>query len=612
MSFYESIKAMIRTDVASSELSHIDETCLQEVLKDIFENPIDDIEEYARGLEIKESSIRNQNKELASKNYASFLSKAKTIRKMLKEVDEMSEAVSLISTNASDISSDINSILEETRRIHLEFKEIRFCRENENTIYDLLDLPQLMSISIRNGYYDDAMDIMIYVLSFKNNGILRNHSVPLLESLVEKIEVLAGQLFTKMLENLRLQIDLPTSMKIILSLQKMKILDTNEIKFAFLVNRSDMLHKTNSPENVTYEAVIDKLETFRIALLDIVSQFKTVCHRDLLNPAIASTIDPLNLTVDGFKRLSSILPDEEHCKIFNEWLIFHLDYSLSSVDHFLKNLILDISSESFNEEQISNAFSTLKSLQNHCLHFANAFTRIGYDLRPIVVSKIREATYKVVKSSLQKCSSLSESAFADQVWSVEKYDLEQPVKEEPLEAMLQELADFPPIQKTGNSIIAFINSYALIGIISSDLRILRLFLETLTEISQHLVAKYQVHTGNKNIEIISWRNNSKRLAQLYSQCLIPFLVQRFVTLFLREGFNETIELTLQDMLALGEGNRFRIPRPNLDLYLCQHVCKPLNAIFSSATSGWVRNCHHFRSKEEQLISTDNEETDINL
>lgn len=119
--------------------------------------------------------------------------------------------------------------------IHLSpdrWKEASKLLAKHTTITEILEVPSLIESAIKNGSYDDALKLHLFIKKLASSKYLND--IPILKQLTYQCENLIATLASKLLRDLRSNLQLPLCLKIVSQLRKLDLFSETEIRIKFL------------------------------------------------------------------------------------------------------------------------------------------------------------------------------------------------------------------------------------------------------------------------------------------------------------------------------------------------------------------------------------------
>jgi hypothetical protein len=229
-----------------------------------------------------------------------------------------------------------------TAEIQSARKRAVLLQEHEDKLLDVLEIPQLMETCVRNGYYQEALELSSHV-----SNLREKHHAIIVDDVADEANGILQLMTAQLLGVLREPVKLPALIKAVGYLRKLQDLDDVQLGLAFLSSR---LHnyrarlvdiEKDRGEPVRY--LRQYIDLFREHVFDIISQYTTI-FSGMTGDQLATFV---NLCVDDLVQLvhryipriasdsaamSSILVQLGYCSL--SFARAGLDFSSLLVDPF--------------------------------------------------------------------------------------------------------------------------------------------------------------------------------------------------------------------------------------------------------------------------------------
>ncbi|NXX85166.1 COG8 protein, partial [Urocolius indicus] len=302
-------------------------------------------------------------------------------------------------------------------------------------ILEILEIPQLMDTCVRNGYYEEALELAAYVRRLE-----RKHSaVPVIQGIVREVRQSAQLMLNQLIQQLRGNVQLPACLRVIGFLRRMDALSEAELRLRFLQARDAWLRSVLAavPDRDPYFHVTKTVEACRVHLFDVVTQYR----------AIFSDEEPVAAVGGGGGG-----------QALGEGAIFH-GWLLQKLCEFLQALERDVR---------RGAGGRLDALLGQCMYFGLSFGRVGADFRgqlgPLF-GRAAAATFRAAlgeavlafRRDMDSYTLLSAPAVLGGSVAAAPAPVEQPGTLQPPMALL----DFPPLACFLNGVLSAFNDLRL-------------------------------------------------------------------------------------------------------------------------------------------------------
>ncbi|XP_021915362.1 conserved oligomeric Golgi complex subunit 8 isoform X2 [Zootermopsis nevadensis] len=318
----------------------------------------------------EKSSVLEQTQQLAFANYKTFIQTAECSREIFKQFNNTEQNLeSLLKKlpefsqrcqDFSKASSDINT--------HRRLNSLTLTRNAQ--LLEILELPQLMDTCIRNGNYEEALELAAYVRRLgKKHG-----QIQIIASIVKDVETAWLSMLHQLLAQLRTDLQLPRCLQVVGYLRRMELFSEAELRLKFLQARDTWLQNLLSaiPKEDANHHLSKTIELSRIHLFSIVTQYRAIFSDD--EPILP-------------------LPKDQN---INETAIFY-SWITEKVSQFLTTLEQDLN---------RGVGNSLDSVIGQCMYFGLSFSRVGADFRgliaPIFIGTISQNFEHAVRKASKK------------------------------------------------------------------------------------------------------------------------------------------------------------------------------------------------------------------
>ncbi|XP_064554152.1 conserved oligomeric Golgi complex subunit 8 [Drosophila montana] len=315
--------------------------------------------------------ILEQTQELAISNYKTFITTAENSRSIFHEFQKAEEQVDTLIDKLPTFSAKCQEFLQKSAEL-TEQRRLNSTTLHKNAqLLEILELPQLMERCIREGRYEEALELASYV---QRLGQHQGQTIPVVNSIVRSVEALWHTMLVQLVAQMRMELQLPKCLQIVGYLRRMQAFGDNELKLKFLQARDawltsclDAIPKTDAQQHLT-----KTIEITRINLFNIITQYRAIFPEG--EHASKSA---------GLKQLHGVSCNG--LRLFEAWL--H-----NKINAFLLTL----------EEDLQRGINSIETVLGQCMYFGLSFSRIGADFRALIAPIFVRVVRNKFESSIIK------------------------------------------------------------------------------------------------------------------------------------------------------------------------------------------------------------------
>eukprot|EP00058_Branchiostoma_floridae_P024958 XP_002610448.1 hypothetical protein BRAFLDRAFT_124264 [Branchiostoma floridae] len=375
-------------------------------------------------------------------------------------------------------------------------------------LLEILEMPQLMDTCVRNGYYEEALELAAHVSRLEK----KHSNIPVIMDIVREVSTSTALMLSQLIQQLRTNIQLPACLKIIGYLRRMGAFSEVELRIKFLQARDTWFKGILQaiPRDDPYHHITKVIEASRVHLFDIMTQYR----------AIFSDEDPVMSTIQDNS------PSEG--ALFYGWVVQKM----------------------LEEDLQQGVGSRLDSLLGQCMYFGLSFSRVGADFRALMIPLFQQAAMRNFVTAVQEATGKFQQ-------DMEAYTLVSipgllsgtvmpSISQSGVVQLPMGLLEFPPLAAYCNGLLTGFNELRLcapIGVVPELTTVLQTSLCKATDV---ILA---FHRAEESAMSPSERELFGRLCSSFADSLVPF-VNTCLQLSVCAVDVETVTQPLQDLLPV--------------------------------------------------------------
>ncbi|KAK4757865.1 hypothetical protein SAY87_019166 [Trapa incisa] len=229
-------------------------------------------------LRVDAERIQKQMQDVAVGNYRAFIAAADALLAIREEVSSIDKHLESLIGEIPKLTLGCSEFIESAEEILEKRKMNQILLSNHSTLLDLLEIPQLMDTCVRNGNYDEALDLEAYVCKLST----MHSNLPVIQALAVEVKQTTQSLLDQLLQKLKLNIQLPECLRIIGYLRRIGVFSEYEMRLQFLRCREAWLTGIleDLDQKIPFEYLKGMIHCHRTHLFDVVNQYRAIFADD--------------------------------------------------------------------------------------------------------------------------------------------------------------------------------------------------------------------------------------------------------------------------------------------------------------------------------------------
>ncbi|KAG9442720.1 hypothetical protein H6P81_018574 [Aristolochia fimbriata] len=265
-------------DTMVAELLPLASASQQPYVSELLSFTLDRLHKEPELLRVDAERIQRQMQEVAVGNYRAFIAAADALLSIREEVTAIDKHLESLVAEIPKLTSGCTEFVDSAQQILEKKKLNRTLLANHSTLLDLLEIPQLMDTCVRNGNYDEALDLEAFVYKLST----MHPKLPVIQSLAAEVRQTTQALLSQLLQKLRSNIQLPECLRIIGYLRRIGVFTESELRLQFLRCREAWLGGVldDLDQKNVYEYLKGMVNCHRMHLFEVVNQYRAIFADD--------------------------------------------------------------------------------------------------------------------------------------------------------------------------------------------------------------------------------------------------------------------------------------------------------------------------------------------
>lgn len=447
--------------------------------------------------------------QLCLNEYPTFLSLHDTSSVLSSSFTSISDSLDTLLSSIPAIENEARDFASGTKQIQEERRKANVVLEQQEKLIDILEIPRLVDTCVRNGYYQEALD-----LSSHTKLLLRRFpDIPMIHDVALETEQGIRLMNVQLLSSLREPLKLPALFKAVNFLRRMKVFEEEELALIFLTSRyayvAGLLGSVEGERHDSTKYLRRYIDIWREGIFDIATQFKTIF--------IEASDEEVPYALE---------------RLFSLSMHTALDSLLKTCGSILPRI---------------DDPTSLTSILTQLSYCSSSFSRIGMDFRSLLAPLFENAVIHIIGTSVHEAT----SRLASQIAEAGK------IRKHPSSWLLSEGAQvrrdipqnssshvppshvttYPPLAHYLNALITTLNNVRLLAPTSILEELLEIFDKSLGEVAQSLMEYSKLivpgdpSEGRRSVDGKGQEREEEILfcaGRVYIRSIVPFLREGLV------------------------------------------------------------------------------------
>ncbi|GIL45758.1 hypothetical protein Vafri_2911 [Volvox africanus] len=315
----------------------------------------------------KEPEVLRAEKEQLERNlqttavsqYTAFLDAANCMTSISNELSAVCEHLESLLQATPELASTCEAFATNSAAVQEQSTQNKQLANSQSTLMELLEVPQLMDTCVRNGVYDEALDLQ----SFVSRVGLLHPDVPVVKLLMRQVADVGHSMLQQLLGRLRTNIQLPECLRVMGYLRRIGAFSEAELRLQFLQCRDEWISSllADLDDGDSYEYVKHLTDVHRLHLFDAVMQYRAIFFDTAPTAAIGPGMDAA---------ASAAPPNLRETSMLYSWVQHRASLYLEQLREHLPNI---------------TEGGNLASVIEHCMYCGSSLSRVGLDFQALLL-----------------------------------------------------------------------------------------------------------------------------------------------------------------------------------------------------------------------------------
>ncbi|KAK9918366.1 hypothetical protein WJX75_003530 [Coccomyxa subellipsoidea] len=329
-------------------------------------------------LKADQDQLRRQAQEATKTHYRAFIAAAEGLETTRAELESVSCHLDALAVDLPALTSACDTFTQSAAQFASKRAENKQLLKQHPVLLELLEVPQLMDACVRNGSYDDALDLRAFVAKMA----LLHADLKIVQQLVAEVEAASEAMLAGLMGKLHGPIQLPECLRIVGCLRRLAPFPEAELRRRFLQCREEWLAELvrELDDSNVYEYVKRLTDVHRLQLFDVVMQFRAIFSDDSSPQEAAAAAGAAPGTGDG-----------GDAGAVYSWAQHRLVFYLETLAAVLPRI---------------GEGGSLASVLEHCMYCGMSLGRVGLDFRGLLVPLFEAQVLRLYANSVKAATDM--------------------------------------------------------------------------------------------------------------------------------------------------------------------------------------------------------------
>ncbi|OUS45052.1 oligomeric Golgi complex subunit 8 [Ostreococcus tauri] len=239
---------------------------------------VENLSEEPARLDDEASRARRRLEDVSVRNYRAYIDAASAYAAVRREAKSCATLLETLEAQLPDLKRGCDAFEAGARKISSERTMCRRVMANSGAIGDLLEVPKLMDACVRNGHYDEALDLENFVAKMEAT----HGDIGLVKKIADEARQSSAEMLRGLVGRLRVGIQLPECLRVVGYLRRLSAYDETTLRRTFLACREEYIANLVSDldDGNSYEYLKRLTDVHRVSLFDVVMQYRAIFSDD--------------------------------------------------------------------------------------------------------------------------------------------------------------------------------------------------------------------------------------------------------------------------------------------------------------------------------------------